>query len=265
MLAGNISSKSNLTQQDPSDLSTSQSLKTYNFRDETVHRDRMSQACGKTELLHKCFQLPPSFHLRWLHLESAELFCRVLFHPVIVKPKSAPNYCFPELPPCTRASSGPPHTSSFTMATLAEPFHPSCLKSSAGSLSITSIALSTWAFAPLGFPSPRVALQMPSYTLYNTCCGFPAYLSISRIRYTLENFCPWTVEIHTESSSQQGETATSIISVNGQRTGKVCEADKADTKHFTELLLTTDVSKVCVLCIIKLVFQSLINVVFLPF
>lgn len=188
MLAGNISSKSNLTQQDPSDLSTSQSLKTYYFRDETIHRDRMSQACGKTELLHKCFQLPPSFHLRWLHLESAELFCRVLFHPVIVKPKSAPNYCFPELPPCTRGSSGPPHTSSFTMATLAEPFHPSCLKASAGSLSITSVALSTWASAPLRFPSPCVALQMPSYTLYNTCCGFPAYLSISRIRYTLKTF-----------------------------------------------------------------------------
>lgn len=129
-LAGNISSKSNLTQQDPSDLSTSQSLQTYYFRDETINRNWISQAFGKLELLQKCFQLPPSFHLRWLHLESAELFCRVLLHAVIVKLKSAPYYCFPELTSsCYRASSAPPRTSSFSMAILAEPFHPSCLKS----------------------------------------------------------------------------------------------------------------------------------------
>ena len=116
----------------------------------------MSQALGKPELLHRHFQLPPSFHLRWLHLESAELFCRVLFHPVIVKPKSGPYYCFPELlSSCSRASSAPPHTSSFTTAILAEPFHPSCLNSSAGSLSITWVALSTWASAPsqISFPT----------------------------------------------------------------------------------------------------------------
>lgn len=78
--------------------------------------------------------------------KSAELFCRVLFHPVTVKPKSAPYYCFPELPSsCSRASSAPPHTSPFIMAILAEP-DPSCQKSSAGSLSTT---LSTWASAPL--------------------------------------------------------------------------------------------------------------------
>jgi len=124
MRAGNISSKSNLTQQDPSDLSTSQSLKTYYFRDETIHRDQMSGAFGKLELLQRCFQLPPSFHLRWLHLESAELFHRVLLHPVIVKPKSAPYYCFPELSSsCSRVSSAPPRTTSYTMAILAEPFH----------------------------------------------------------------------------------------------------------------------------------------------
>lgn len=129
-LAGNISSKSNLTQQDPSDLSTSQSLQTYYFRDETINRNWISQAFRKLELLQKCFQHPPSFHLRWLHLESAELFCRVLLHPVIVKLKSAPYYRFPELTSsCYRASSAPPRTSSFSMATLAEPFHPSCLKS----------------------------------------------------------------------------------------------------------------------------------------
>lgn len=48
-----------------------------------------------------------------------------LFHPVIFKSKSALFYYFPELPPsCFRASSAPPHTCSFTMAILAEPFAP---------------------------------------------------------------------------------------------------------------------------------------------
>lgn len=64
MLAGNISSKSNLTQQDPSDLCTSQGLKTYYFRDETMRMDWTAQAFGKLELLHKCFltssNFPPS-------------------------------------------------------------------------------------------------------------------------------------------------------------------------------------------------------------
>lgn len=52
MLVGNISSKNSLTQQDLSDLSTSQSLKTYYFRDETIHGDQMTQAFGKLEFLH---------------------------------------------------------------------------------------------------------------------------------------------------------------------------------------------------------------------
>lgn len=157
--------------------------------------------------------------------------CRALFHPVIVKPKSAPYYCFPELP--SSCSLAPLHTSPFTTATLAEPFHPSSLKSSAGSLYITSVALST----ALRFPSPGVTLAklMP----YNSCCGLPAYLSISHVKYILENFCPQTMEICAELSSQQGETITPVISVNRQRTRKVCEADKAYTKHFfTEVLLS---------------------------
>lgn len=131
----------------------------------------MSQEFGKAELLHTHFQLPPSFHLRWLHLKSAELFCRLLFHPVIVKPKSTPYYCFPELPSsCSRAPSAPPHTSSFTMAILAEPFHPSCLKSSAGSLSVTSVALSTQASAPLSDFVPHMWL----FSCPATCPTTPA-------------------------------------------------------------------------------------------
>lgn len=49
--------------------------------------------------------------------------------------------------------------------------------------------------------------------------------------------------------SQQGETLTPVTTANRHRTGKVCEGDKADTKHFfAEVLLTANVSKVlCVL------------------
>lgn len=103
---------------------------------------------------------------------------------------------------------------------------------------------------------------------YNSCCGFPAYFSISHLRNTLKNFSfpPQTVEICGKFSSQQGETVIPVISVNEQRKGQVCEAGKPDTKHFCkEVLLPADVLKVCLLCITKLVFQSLINVEFVSF
>lgn len=112
---------------------------------------------------------------------------------------------FPEPPPsCFRASSAPPHTCAFTMAILADPFHPSCLKSPAGSSSIISQpSQGYWASAPLRFPSPHTALQLPRYIPNKSCCGFPAYLSFSPVRCTSENFCPPGVGICAKLCSQQ--------------------------------------------------------------
>lgn len=85
-----------------------------------------------------------------------------LFHPVIFKSKSALFYYFPELPPsCFRASSAPPHTCSFTMAILAEPFHPNCLKSPAGSSSIISGALS----GLLGFCPSQISFPTHGFSI----------------------------------------------------------------------------------------------------
>lgn len=167
MLVGNISSKNNLTQQDPSDLSTSQSLKTYYFRDETSHRDQMSQAFGKLE--------------------------------------------FPELPPsCFRASSAPAHTCPFALAILAEPFHPSWLL-----IHHFRSTLRATGLLPLSDFLPHTSLQSPRYIPNKSCCGFPAYLSFSCVRYTSENFCPPAVGICAKLSSQQGETHTPVTSREG--------------------------------------------------
>lgn len=172
MLVGNISSKNNLTQQDPSNLSTSQNLKTYYFRDETVHRDQMSQAFGKLEFLHKHFQLSLHSHLRWLYLESAELFCRFISSchfqiydsSVLLLSRAS----------CFRASFAPPHTCSFTMAILAEPFHPSCLLihhfrsplRATGLLPLSDFPPHTWLFTcPGTFPADPAVGSLPTFPL----------------------------------------------------------------------------------------------------
>lgn len=182
MLAGNISSKSNLTQQDPSDLCTSQGLKTYYFRDETMHMDWTSQAFGKLELLHKCFWLPPTFHLRGLCLEFAHLLSRVLFRPsllsnlsqLIINAFQSPLLPAPEHHPHLHTLL-PSHRPSWL-----SPFTPTAWNPQLDA----SAALSTQA---LRFLSPNMALvQLPTYMPYLSCCSLPAYPSISLVSYALE-------------------------------------------------------------------------------
>lgn len=176
-----------------------------------------------------------------------------LFHPVIFNSMTALFYSFPELPPsCFRASSAAPHTCSFTMAILAEPFHLSCLKSPAGIIHHFRSPLRATGLLPLSDFLPHT---LPRSIPSKSCWGFPAYLSFSHVRYTSENFCPPAVGICAKLCSQQGETLTPVTAADRQRTGKVCEADKADTKNcFAEILLTADVFKVSVFCINQLVF-----------
>lgn len=157
MLAGNISSKSNLTQQDPSDLCTSRGLKTYYFRDETMHMDWTVQAFGKLELLHKCFWLPPTFHLRGLCLEFAQLSSRVLFHPsplskltqLLINAFQSPLLPAPEHHPHPHTLL-PSHRPSWLSLFTPTAWNPQL---------DASAALSAWA---LRFLSPNTALQLLS-------------------------------------------------------------------------------------------------------
>lgn len=174
MLAGNISSKNNLTQQDPSDLSTSQSLTTYYFRDETIHRDQMSQAFGKLEFLHKHFQFPPCSHLRWLYLESAELFCRFISSchfqlydsSVLFLPRAASFLLQSIICSTTHLflhHGHPGWAFSPQLPEIPSWDHPSFQEPSQG----------YWAPAPLRFPSPHIAqIHSQQILLWVPCLPF---------------------------------------------------------------------------------------------
>lgn len=127
------------------------------------------------------FWLPPTFHLRGLCLEFAQLLSRVLFRPSSKLTQLLINaFQSPLLPPPGHHPHPhmllPSHRPSWL-----SPFTPTAWNPQLDA----SAALSAWA---LRFLSPNMALQLLSKMPYLSCCSLPAYLSISFVSYNLGNW-----------------------------------------------------------------------------
>lgn len=130
------------------------------------------------------------------------------------------------------------------MAILAEPFYPSWLLihhfrsplRATGLLPLSDFLPHTRLFnCPDTFPVNPAVGSLPTFPL--------AMSDTPQKTFVLQQ---WEI---VPSSVHSKEKLTPVTSANRHRTGKFCEADKADTKHFfAEVLLTANVSKVlCVL------------------
>lgn len=124
------------------------------------------------------------------------------------------------------------------------------LSTPAGSSSIISGALSEL----LGFCPSQISFPTHLFNLPDTFPTNPAAGSLPTFPLVVSD-TPQQISV-----LQQWEFVPSSVHSKEKlilqlHQGKVCEADKADTKHFfAEVLLTADVLKVCVLCLNQLVF-----------